>query len=175
MIEIREPEETGVTLVNYEERKRGRPQLSPEEMKDARSAGRKRAAKELEIEPGTKCEWTELRFAGGGVIPIIGCFGDDARHAHHGPDKNTLNNTEGVNLHRVCHRCHNRWHTLNDEFYGERPPATEPFVPVGHNLLPHDPVTKTSIELRTRHEIWWQTKKKLRVDYKELKEKDDVV
>lgn len=161
-------------LLNYEEKefttvhekpKRGRPQLDAAQMKDPLSTGRKRAAKEAPIEPGEICEWLGLRYAGGGVHPVIGCFGNDAASVHHGPDKNVINNEVGINIHRICHVCHNRWHTLNDEFYGTRPPADEPFIPLGSNCLPHDAETKASPELMTMHEVYWKTPAKKRGEY----------
>jgi hypothetical protein len=87
---------------------------------DPGSTGRKRAVKIKPIEPGDKCEWAGLAKAGGGIIPIIGCGGNDAETVHHGPDKNTLNNSE-ENLHAICWVCHNRWHGINDPLYrGEK-------------------------------------------------------
>lgn len=53
---------------------------------------------------------------GGGQKPIVGCLNGKQQARHHGPDKNTLNNEVG-NVHRICHTCHNRWHTLNDDDY----------------------------------------------------------
>ena len=112
--------------------------LSPKDVTDAKSTGRKRAILVAPILEGMLCEWAGLRQAGGGVIPIVGCAGNQLSaeksgnadlgylpgHLHHGPDKNTLNNAPGTNLHRLCAVCHNRWHAANNEFYsGERPEA----------------------------------------------------
>lgn len=113
---------------------------------DPISTGRKLAAQAAPIEPGMVCEWAGLKNAGGGVVPIVGCVGRPASDRHHGPDKNTMNNMVGVNLHRICDHCHNTWHALNDPYYGERPDQTKPFIPVGHECLPHDPKTKASRE-----------------------------
>lgn len=86
-------------------------------------AGRKRAARLGKIPDGTPCEWTGLLRAGGGILPIVGCRPSSqsvAKHRHHGPDKSTVNNERHINLHWICHFCHNRWHTLNDDYYGIR-------------------------------------------------------
>ena len=89
--------------------KRGGPlKTSGEDMADVLSTGRKRAAIAAPIEVGSKCEWAGLKFAGGGVHPIIGCVGNTATDRHHGPDKSVLNNEVGINLHRICSKCHNR-------------------------------------------------------------------
>lgn len=126
---------------------------------DVQSTGRKRAALAYPIEEGMICEWSNLKFAGGGVDPIVGCRENPARDRHHGPDKNTLNNTEG-NVHRICSNCHGRWHTLNDEFYGERPPGTEPFIPLEpHKWTDHDPETKATNQEYLENEIMWSTRK----------------
>jgi len=131
------------------------------DMIDPLSTGRKRAAELKPIKEGMLCEWSGLAKAGGGVYPIIGCLDSPARHIHHGPDKNTTNNDEG-NLHRVCSKCHNRWHSLNDRFYGNRPPAGYPFVPPQHVSYTHDGETKASVEKTLAHELWWNLKSKHR-------------
>jgi hypothetical protein len=98
------------------------------------------------IETGMVCEWANLKFAGGGVVPIVGCIGRAATDRHHGPDKNTMNNAPG-NVHRICSFCHNTWHGVNDPSYGPRPEQTLPFVPEGAYEA-HDAVTKaTTAEL----------------------------
>lgn len=113
--------------------------------KDPVSTGRKLAAQAAPIEPGLVCEWAGLARAGGGVVPIVGCIGRAASDRHHGPDKNTMNNAVGINLHRICDHCHNTWHALNDPFYGERPDQSKPFIPEGE-CLPHDPHTRATTE-----------------------------
>lgn len=122
----------------------------PSQYADPMSSGRKKAARVAPIKPGMICEWAWLANAGGGVVPIIGCPGRPASDRHHGPDKNTLHNNVGVNLHRICDWCHNQWHAKNDPAYGPRPTnpdgsvdATKPFIPEG-DYLPHDPVTRAS-------------------------------
>lgn len=140
---------------------------------DVLSTGRKRAAALYPITDGMTCEWSGLRYAGGGVHPIIGCHGTKiiaakghgaaTGHIHHGPDKNTLNN-ERENIHRICTTCHNRWHTLNDPYYGERPEGGVPFLPVGVEVKAHDPVTKAEIMQQFKWETWWQTDKHTRED-----------
>ena len=121
---------------------------SPKEYTDPLSSGRKMAAKVAPIIPGLVCEWAWLANAGGGVVPIMGCPGRPASDRHHGPDKNTLNNNVGTNLHRICDWCHNQWHGKNDPHYGPRPTnedgsvdASVPFTPDG-DYLEHDPVVR---------------------------------
>lgn len=100
------------------------PKLKPDDdVRDAKSTGRKRAAVLLPLTKadGTKvkCEWAGLKFAGGGKNPIVGCTGNPATNRHHGPDKNTLNNSRENprNIHAICAWCHNRWHAANDIGY----------------------------------------------------------
>jgi hypothetical protein len=116
-----------------------------ESYKDPVSTGRKRAAQMYPITPGMTCEWAGLKFAGGGVKPIVGCIGRPASDRHHGPDKNTMNNAPG-NLHRICDFCHNTWHAINDPFYGERPEHTKPFVPADLDWHPHDAKTMATMD-----------------------------
>lgn len=116
--------------------------------KDPISTGRKRAAEMYPITNGMVCEWAGLLRAGGGVVPIVGCVGRPASDRHHGPDKNTMNNAP-QNLHRICDYCHNTWHAVNDPYYGERPPHTEPFIPAGElgtDWFIHDAKTKASTQ-----------------------------
>jgi len=123
---------------------------SPDSYADPLSSGRKMAAKAAPIKPGSVCEWAWLLSAGGGVVPIMGCPGRPASDRHHGPDKNTLNNNVGTNLHRICDWCHNQWHGKNDPHYGPRPEredgtvdASVPFTPVG-GYVDHDPKTRAA-------------------------------
>lgn len=146
-------------------KKLGAPVKTGELMRDVLSTGRKRAA---EVAPLTemvpiKCEWSGLKYAGGGVKPIIGCKDNKADARHHGPDKSTLNNEVGVNLHRICVFCHNRWHTLNDIYYGKRPEKGEPFVPQGMDILPHDNQTKATDEEMVDNERYWSARDKSKV------------
>lgn len=92
------------TLHEVEHNKRGGPVKDPDEITDPKSTGRKRAAQLYPIEEGMICEWSRLKRAGGGVFPVIGCLGNKASDRHHGPDKNTLNNSSG-NVHRICDHC----------------------------------------------------------------------
>ena len=85
-------------------------------LKDQQSTGRKRAARWFPLDEMAPCEWQMKKNCGGGKKPITGCVANLQQARHHGPDKNTLNNEKG-NVHRICHTCHNRWHTLNDEGY----------------------------------------------------------
>ena len=93
--------------------------VNPDDVTDTLSTGRKRAALVAPIMDGMTCEWAGLKYAGGGAIPMIGCAGNlisDKKGGkpdegylqgdrHHGPDKATLNNAVGQNLHRVCKVC----------------------------------------------------------------------
>jgi hypothetical protein len=87
-----------------------------ETLRDQQSTGRKRAALAFPLDRSAPCEWLGLRYAGGGEHPILGCLDGKQQARHHGPSKNTLDNDFG-NVHRICHSCHNRWHTLNDPEY----------------------------------------------------------
>lgn len=98
--------------------------------KDARSTGRKRAAKLYPIQQGQVCDWAWSKQCGGGIKPIVGCTGRPAEHIHHGPDKSTFNNDRS-NISLVCEYCHNRYHAANDPFYPEgRPENGEPWLPI---------------------------------------------
>lgn len=148
--------------------------LDPSELTDDTSAGRKRAVMAAPILDGMTCEWAGLKFAGGGVIPIVGCKGtriakvkraEDARklgfdevgHVHHGPDKNVVNNALGTNLHRICTTCHNRWHALNDAFYDkQRPHPSKPYTP-NRPYYAHDAMTPVTDAERELGERWWAT------------------
>lgn len=117
--------------------------------KDPISTGRKFAAQAAPIDVGQICEWAGLARAGGGVRPIVGCVGRPASDRHHGPDKNTMNNVVGINLHRICDHCHNTWHALNDPHYGERPDHTKPFIPQGElgvDWFVHDATTRATTQ-----------------------------
>lgn len=112
-------------------------------LKDQQSTGRKRAAALYPLDREAPCEWRGLRNAGGGQFPIVGCSSGTQQARHHGPDKNTLNNEEG-NVHRICHRCHNRWHTKNDPGYEWGNPGQ-----------PHDPFTKAETQEIIDSEFYW--------------------
>lgn len=142
--------------------KRTRALKDSETLKDVLSTGRKRAAEAYPVTDGMLCEWAGLLYAGGGVFPIIGCDGNrlyttkDKHARHHGPDKSTTNNSQG-NVHRICVTCHNRWHTLNDQFYGKRPEGGAPFIPLTSSYQDHDPVTPAEQEDIEHAEVWWAT------------------
>lgn len=152
--------------------------LDPSQITDAKSTGRKRAAMLAPIMSGMLCEWAGLRQAGGGPVPIVGCAGNQLSDQkggdpdtgwiqgdrHHGPDKATINNALGTNLHRICVACHHRWHTLNDPFYGERETANQPFLPLVDYYL-HDANTEATVEEQELVEAWWATSPKKRNDY----------
>jgi hypothetical protein len=136
----------------------GRQLKSNEEIRDVESTGRKRAAQAKPIVEGMICEWANLKFAGGGVLPVVGCAGNIASDRHHGPDKSTLNNS-AENLHAICDHCHNRWHTLNDPFYPkERPANGAPFLPLTGEPKAHDPITKATPEEVAANEKRWSKK-----------------
>lgn len=105
-------------------------------LKDPESTGRKRAAKLYPIESESPCEWRGKKNCGGGLRPIIGCYDGNQQHRHHGPVKRTTRNELG-NVHRICDNCHVHWHELNDLIYEE----------AKFNLLPHEPVEATDVEL----------------------------
>lgn len=138
----------------------GRPVAVPGEVTDVLSTGRKRAAMLYPVYDGMVCEWAYLKYAGGGVEPIIGCAGnllynERGKYArHHGPDKNTLENGP-LNVHRICETCHNRWHTLNDPYYGERPEGGQPFLPTEFEWMKHDAVTRASAAEIAENEAMW--------------------
>jgi hypothetical protein len=137
-----------VTSILPDERvRRSGPYKDDDKVTDIYSTGRKRAAVAYPITEGMKCEWRELKFAGGGVEPIIGCTGNLVKNRHHGPDKNTLNNIEG-NVHRICPHCHNRWHTKNDFEY-EAKFSTDLW-------LPHDGETKATVAEILASEVKWR-------------------
>ena len=162
----------------------GRPLLDPDKITDVKSTGRKRAAAIMPFLNNQVCGWAGLKHAGGGVIPILGCQGntiadvktteqahergaDEVGHRHHGPDKNVLNNTPGMNLHGICSVCHTRWHALNDPYYSEdgRPDnAAEPFLPVEPYYL-HDGQTRFTEDEWNLAEAWWELPVKERGDY----------
>lgn len=148
------------------------------DVSDRTSTGRKRAAKLKPIIVGMVCEWAGLLYAGGGAHPIVGCGGTiladskgqggESGNIHHGPDKDTLNNSD-ENLHRVCGYCHNRWHTLNDPLYPkERPDG--PFLPVKGECLPHDKFTRATPEQLQWSETWWKLDKAVRANVPYRKE-----
>lgn len=85
-------------------------------LKDQQSTGRKRAAQMYPLDKEAPCEWRGNKNCGGGKRPIVGCADGLQQARHHGPDKNTLNNDAG-NVHRICSKCHNRWHARNDSGY----------------------------------------------------------
>jgi len=149
---------------------------------DLLSTGRKRAAMLMPIMQGMFCDWAGLKWAGGGVQPIVGCRdtrlapvkkNDDLPEGnwsrgelHHGPDKSVLNNAVGRNLHAICSSCHHRWHVLNDPHYeGGRPNAAHlqwvPAAPYyGHQFA--EGATDDEFEAS---EAYWATDKGKRGDY----------
>jgi len=135
------------------------PVKEDEEVTDPKSTGRKRAVQVKPLTEGMVCEWSNLKFAGGGCYPIIGCPGNPATNVHHGPDKNTLNNDQ-TNLHAICSTCHNRWHTRNDPTYSEDRPGYT-WVPNG-DWTPHDSTTMATVEEILKHEAYWNLPPKQR-------------
>jgi hypothetical protein len=162
-----------------EKRSVGRPMLDVSEITDIRSTGRKRAAMLYPIFADMQCEWAFLRHAGGGIEPIIGCNGNIIQpiksgpskgDRHHGPDKSVINNSPD-NVHRICSPCHNRWHAANNKFYGERPPADQPYLPLEEHgeLKIHDRDTRATEEELQQNEEFWASKKNIldKVDTKD--------
>lgn len=162
-----------------EKRSVGRPMLDVSEITDIRSTGRKRAAMLYPIFADMKCEWAGLRYAGGGIEPIIGCNGNiiqpikkgpNKGDRHHGPDKSVINNSP-ENVHRICSPCHNRWHAQNNKFYGERPPADQPYLPLPEHgeVKVHDRDTRATEEEIQQNEEYWASKKNVldKVDIKD--------
>lgn len=160
-----------VESIDVERNPVGRPLSNPEDITDPRSTGRKRAKALYPIFPGMTCEWAGLKYAGGGIEPIVGCAGNTIEEVktgptrgdrHHGPDKNTLNNGLG-NVHRICTYCHNRWHAANDKYYpGKRPPASDPWLPIdpeGGPVKEHDRLTKATEEEIEASDQYWSQKK----------------
>lgn len=148
--------------------KRGGPTKDPSDYKDGRSAGRKQAAVLRPINPGDMCDWAGLKFAGGGVIPIIGCRGNTVSpvkiaaealphypgHRHHGPDKNTLNNSPD-NLSVVCTECHSRWHALNNPYYDSvRPEPGIEYLPLA-DYVGLDKETKATEQDHIWNDTYW--------------------
>lgn len=112
-------------------------------LRDQQSTGRKRAAKMYPMNETDLCEWAMKKNCGGGSYPITGCLNGLQQARHHGPDKNTLNNDKG-NVHRICHSCHNRWHTLNDPDY----------VIVRDSLILHAPLEATVLDIADNEQFW---------------------
>ncbi len=134
---------------------KGRSHKDDVDVKDAHSTGRKRAAILLpDINPRNTtiiCEWAGLKYAGGGQNPIIGCTGNPATNRHHGPDKNTLNNSRENprNIHAICAKCHNRWHAKNDIGYA----AYLKEIGGPEKLPAHDMETKATHEELVNNEL----------------------
>lgn len=155
-------------IIEVEKQGVGRPMAEPSEITDITSTGRKRAAMMYPIFKNMKCEWAGLKYAGGGVEPIIGCAGNiiqptkgpDKGDRHHGPDKNVINNSP-ANVHRICSKCHNRWHAKNNKYYGDRPAPDEPFLPLPeYTWQSHDSDTKATDDEIEEHEKYWSKNSK---------------
>lgn len=161
------PPELGQAAKPSREKPIGRPLSNPEDMKDVLSTGRKRAAMLYPITEGMTCEWAGLKFAGGGVEPIIGCPGNklsantrasNGGDVHHGPNKSVLENHAG-NVHRICKFCHHRWHASNDQYYTEpRPEGGKPWFPEAE-WLEHDSITRATVEEIEENEQYWKARK----------------
>lgn len=134
-----------VAYTEDEEPKKRKKGSTYDNLKDPKSTGRKRAAKLYPLEQEAPCEWQGRANCGGGRRPIIGCLSGKQEARHHGPVKNTTRNHEG-NVHRICTRCHNHWHELNDLIYDEGEYA----------LLPHDPRTATEEEI-VKEDLAWMS------------------
>lgn len=130
-------------LVIVEKKGVGRPLKSPEDMKDRKSTGRKRAALLYPIDLSRACEWRGLKNCGGGTNPIVGCLKGFQTDRHHGPIKDPFHNEIG-NVHRICKPCHNHWHEINDLVYNEEVFAT----------TKHEPEDATEEELVINAMMW---------------------
>lgn len=126
-------EERTISVTNDEDdsdnrQRRTRRLKRDDALKDQQSTGRKRAARQYPFigadgqsqsqgkEDRAPCEWRGFKNCGGGDSPIKGCANGVQQARHHGPDKSVSNNDEG-NVHRICHRCHNKWHASNNPNY----------------------------------------------------------
>lgn len=151
----------------------GRPKMDGADMKNALQAGRARAEDIAPITEGMICEWVMLKYAGGGVEPIVGCEGNLATDRHHGPDKSTLNNNPGVNLHRICVHCHNRWHYRNDMYYKDRPEDNSEYLPY-QEFSQHDRLTQASAHEVLASNSWWSEPVKGRAPFRAWEKQDDA-
>ena len=142
---------------------RGGPVKEDDEVTDIESTGRKRAAVAYPIANGAICEWANLKNAGGGIVSIIGCNNNSASDRHHGPDKSTLNNSSG-NVHRICATCHNRWHTCNDKYYGNRPKDGSAYLPIQRPFKEHDSETRATLKEILDNEIQWSLRGKSKTE-----------
>jgi hypothetical protein len=115
---------------------------APGDVTDRPSTGRKRAAMMYPIIPHRACDWQGKKNCGGG-IPITGCISGKQVDVHHGPIKDTLENSPW-NIHRLCKFCHNRWHTVNDPKYIEEEWAK----------TKHEPQPATEAELLDNETFW---------------------
>lgn len=120
----------------------GQPLKDVDKIKDPYSTGRKRAAIQYPIFKTNPCEWRGKKNCGGGR-PIVGCIDGLQVDAHHGPVKNPLRNEPG-NVHRICKKCHNRWHAINDPIYDE----------ASYDETEHSPEPATEIELLVNDAEW---------------------
>jgi len=167
--------EASITTIVKEPKLKGPPgvpgakPVPDDQLKKPVTAGRARAEDLAIIPEGYVCEWAMLDQAGGGVFPIIGCAGNIACDRHHGPDKDTLNNSIGINLHRICDTCHNRWHALNDVCYEPERPKEYPYTYLpkpGLDWSQHDRLTRADPDDIQRSEQWWKLGIKERVPYR---------
>lgn len=162
-----------------------RQEKEADDLKDQTSTGRKRARAIIAAELASGvlyedmlCEWAGLKYAGGGAVPIVGCEdtritfakGNGGRTANiqHGPDKSTLNNDRGSNLHVICTTCHNRWHAVNDPYYGERPDGGKPHIPLSGDVVPHDRETAADETDFKMDKLYWamSSKRRATIEYR---------
>ena len=127
----------------------------PADIGDPLSTGRKRAAMVMPIMTGMVCQWAGLKWAGGGVQPIVGCKGNTLAEFKKNEDKPVLNNSPGMNLHGICSSCHHRWHELNDPSYeSKRGDAHLQWLP-SQPYYDHDPFTKAEDYDHLLSDEWW--------------------
>lgn len=144
-LEVEEGETSPSVAKEIKARKKG---ATRDGLKDPQSTGRKRAARLYPLDKEAECEWRSQKNCGGGRVPIVGCLGGLQEARHHGPVKNTTRNHNG-NVHRICTRCHNHWHELNDLVYDEKDYA----------ILPHDPMPATDEEIAHEELLWFTGEK----------------
>ncbi len=149
--QVQEDEPLGITPAT----ERTRAAKEDNRIADVKSTGRKRA---VQVKPitGQDCEWKGLKYAGGGIFPVMGCINSKAEAVHHGYNKSTLDNRLS-NLHAICAVCHNKWHVLNDPTYPEENIGSD-WYPVGV-AKEHDKDTKFTPEEFISNELWWKTPK----------------
>lgn len=133
------------TVGNAYQPRQGSRELPDHLVTDIYSTGRKRAARDFPLNRMAPCEWRGLKNVGGGM-PIVGCVNGYQQDRHHGPDKTTTNN-DPSNVHRICKKCHKRWHYTNDAVYDQQ----------SWSETKHEPEEATEEELKEYERRWIAT------------------